>query len=147
MQGDTNEVKLNIKLLSTLAVAFLMSGCATHRLATRDSFVQVLKTVDKGISVAQQLAGEAVTVQEKLLNKCWQKRRAAPGAPHGGRPRDGGVDMGWKTICKRCISVGKHLACENCCKHLAFASISKSYPTLIMQKTVGKLLTSVFSNY
>jgi len=46
MQGDMNEVKLNIKLLSTLTVAFLMSGCATHRLATRDSFVQVLKTVD-----------------------------------------------------------------------------------------------------
>jgi len=39
-------VKVNTKLLSTLAMTFLLNGCATHRMATRDSFVQVLKTVD-----------------------------------------------------------------------------------------------------
>ena len=35
-----------MKFLSMLAVGIIFSGCATHKLTTRDSFVQVLKTVD-----------------------------------------------------------------------------------------------------
>ena len=61
MAGETNDVKKSLLLL-TLVGSLFMQGCATHRINTRDSFVQVLKTVE--------LAGCGTDRNNKEIKKC-----------------------------------------------------------------------------